>query len=55
MIPYPVDYLTDGQLVKIKDPDFAEGLGLLHRGLKEWIGLVAYRLFGYSDSYFPGP
>ena len=55
VIPYPVDYLTDGQLVKIKDPDFAEGLGLLHRGLKEWIGLVAYRLFGYSDSYFPGP
>jgi uncharacterized SAM-binding protein YcdF (DUF218 family) len=55
VIPYPVDYLTDGQMVKIKDPDFAEGLGLLHRGLKEWIGLVAYRLFDYSDSLFPGP
>ena len=55
VIPYPVDYLTDGRLVKIKDPDFAEGLGLLHRGLKEWIGLVAYRWFDYSDSYFPGP
>ncbi len=55
VIPYPVDYLTDGQMVKIKDPDFAEGLGLLHRGLKEWIGLIAYRLFDYSDSVFPGP
>jgi uncharacterized SAM-binding protein YcdF (DUF218 family) len=55
VIPYPVDYLTDGQYVKIKDPDFAEGLGLLHRGLKEWIGLVAYRLFDYTDSLFPGP
>jgi uncharacterized SAM-binding protein YcdF (DUF218 family) len=55
VIPYPVDYLTDGRMVKIKDPDFAEGLGLLHRGLKEWIGLVAYRLFDYSDSLFPGP
>jgi len=55
VIPYPVDYLTDGVVAKIKDPDFAEGLGLLHRGLKEWIGMVAYRWFGYTDSLFPGP
>jgi len=55
VIPYPVDYLTDGVYWKIKDPDFNEGLGLLHRGLKEWIGMVAYHLLGYTDSWFPGP
>jgi uncharacterized SAM-binding protein YcdF (DUF218 family) len=55
VIPYPVDYLTDGVYWKIRDPDFGEGLGMLHRGLKEWIGMIAYHLLGYTDSWFPGP
>jgi uncharacterized SAM-binding protein YcdF (DUF218 family) len=55
VIPYPVDYLTDGRKVAIKDPDFDDGLGLLNLGLHEWIGLVAYRLLDHTTSVFPGP
>ena len=55
VIPYPVDYLTDGRKVAIKDPDFDDGLGLLNLGLHEWIGLVAYRLLDYTTGVLPGP
>jgi uncharacterized SAM-binding protein YcdF (DUF218 family) len=55
VIPYPVDYLTDGRKVAIKDPDFDDGLGLLNLGLHEWIGLVAYWLLDHTTSVFPGP
>lgn len=55
VVAYPVDYLTTGKVRWIKSFDFSEGLGLLHRGLKEWIGLVAYYWLGYTDSLFPGP
>jgi hypothetical protein len=24
-------------------------------GFKDWVGLVAYRLAGYTDALFPGP
>ena len=55
VVPYPVDYLTSGEVRIFKSFDFSEGLGLLHRGLKEWIGLVAYYWLGYTDTVFPGP
>lgn len=54
---FPVDYLTEREL-----PDFIRvsgraprGLGIADDGLKEWAGLVAYRLAGYTDALFPGP
>lgn len=55
VVAYPVDYLTGGRVRPLKSFDFSEGLGLLHRGLKEWIGLAAYHWLGYTDSLFPGP
>jgi uncharacterized SAM-binding protein YcdF (DUF218 family) len=55
ILPYPVDYLTSGRFRLLKGFDFTEGLGLLHRGTKEWIGLLAYYWLGYTDSLFPGP
>jgi uncharacterized SAM-binding protein YcdF (DUF218 family) len=56
-VPYPTDYLTTG-----KSPDFWEfrsnpsrGLNTLDGALHEWIGLIAYRLMGATDDFFPGP
>jgi hypothetical protein len=33
----------------------ANGLRRLDLAAKEWIGLLAYRLAGYTDALFPGP
>ena len=53
VIAYPVDYLT-GPSDRF-DFDFAAGLGLTSRAIKEWIGLLAYWEFGWTDALFPGP
>lgn len=56
VVPWPVDYRTSGR----------EGIGLLRdnpadslqtatTAIREWIGLVAYRLSGRIDSVFPAP
>jgi uncharacterized SAM-binding protein YcdF (DUF218 family) len=54
---FPVDYLTDD-----KPDDFIRpyaraprGLSIADDGFKEWVGLLAYRLAGYTDALFPGP
>jgi uncharacterized SAM-binding protein YcdF (DUF218 family) len=52
MLPDPVDYETSGSLVSlIYDRDEH----VLDTALHEWIGLVAYRLLGRTDSFFPSP
>ncbi len=57
VVPYPTDYLTTG-----KSSDFWEfrsnpnrGLAMLETALHEWIGLIAYRLMGATDNFFPAP
>ena len=56
LLPWPVDYRTSGR----------EGFGLFRDNpndslqnttlaLREWIGLVAYRISGRIDSAFPQP
>jgi len=52
--PYPVDYLTAASSGLI---EFRPGgsLNALSRGLKEWLGLVAYRLLGRTSALFPRP
>ena len=53
--PYPVDYRTAGWK-GLRFGGFAsEGLLILDLAVKEWIGLVAYRLAGYTDAWLPGP
>lgn len=54
---FPVDYLTEADLA-----DFIRvsgraprGLSIADDGFKEWVGLLAYRLAGYTDALFPGP
>jgi uncharacterized SAM-binding protein YcdF (DUF218 family) len=54
VLPYPVDYHT-GQPIT---PDLFElggKLALLDHGMREWVGLLAYRLLGRIDTLFPGP
>lgn len=52
---YPVDYRTAGW-TPLRFGGFAsEGLLILDLAVKEWIGLLAYRLAGYTDSWLPGP
>ena len=54
---FPVDYWSRGE-----PDDFLRlysraprALEIADNGLKEWVGLLAYRLAGYSDELFPGP
>lgn len=54
---FPVDYWTKGE-----PDDFIRPYSRAHRaleisdnGFKEWVGLVAYRLAGYTDALFPAP
>ncbi|WP_336488579.1 YdcF family protein [Methylobacterium nigriterrae] len=53
---YPVDYRTRGYKDVARFSNFAsDGLLQLDLAGKEWVGLAAYRLAGYSDALFPAP
>lgn len=53
---YPVDYRTGtGDMLWLPFGTIAEGLGTLDNAVREWIGLVAYRLTGRIPSLFPAP
>ena len=51
---FPVDYRTAPGILG-RDLYLSERLPLLELAMKEWIGLVAYRLMGRIDELFPGP
>ena len=55
ILPYPVDYLTDGR--GSFGPGFRPlgGMMALNRAGREWIGLLAYRILGRIDDLYPGP
>jgi len=55
VLPYPVDFRTDGRGGFGLAFDFSGGLRGLGFGLKEWIGLVAYRALGRTSALFPAP
>lgn len=53
---YPVDYRTAGPRDAIRFNTFAlDGLLELDLAVKEWIGLVVYKLAGYTDEWMPEP
>ena len=53
---FPVDYRTRGWGDLFRFNGFAsDGLLQLDLAVKEWIGLVVYRLAGYSSDWLPGP
>ena len=53
VVPYPVDYRTASGT----RPYFllSEHLPLVDMAAKEWVGLVAYRIAGRTDSLLPAP
>ncbi|MDE1146294.1 MAG: YdcF family protein [Azospirillaceae bacterium] len=55
VVPYPVDIRAPKVLLYRPDFDLLRGLDLLSQSVHEYIGLVAYRVLGRTDSLFPGP
>ncbi|MBM3487480.1 MAG: YdcF family protein [Alphaproteobacteria bacterium] len=55
VVPFPVDYWTTGEGGLGLTYNLLPGLGALEHGGREWVGLIAYRLFGWTDRLFPGP
>ena len=56
VIAYPVDYRTGGPRDAARFNSFASsGLLLLDLVAKEWVGLVAYKIAGYTDDWLPAP
>jgi uncharacterized SAM-binding protein YcdF (DUF218 family) len=55
VIPYPVDFYSDGDARDLWQVprSFANGLRMSETALKEWVGLVVYRLQGYTPSLLP--
>ena len=52
-IPYPVDFKTTGRFSFETQMVLGWQLYLSELAVKEWIGLVAYRVLGYTDALFP--
>ncbi len=57
VIPYPVDYQTlpEGGRWFDKPIGFDSGFESLTTAVREFIGLAAYRMAGYTDALFPRP
>lgn len=56
VIPWPADYLTTGReglALRLDQP--AETLSITSLALREWVGLLAYRLTGKIDDLLPRP
>ena len=52
VIPYPVDFNTTKNF-NLKF-DLRE-IGRFSNGMREWIGLLVYRVSGKTLAFFPGP
>jgi uncharacterized SAM-binding protein YcdF (DUF218 family) len=57
VIAWPADYQTLGAQNEwlMLHEGMADGLKLVDIGVKEWIGLAAYRLTDRTDQFLPGP
>jgi uncharacterized SAM-binding protein YcdF (DUF218 family) len=56
VVPYPVDFRTNGVLSHLSAPRKApQSLELVDAAAHEWIGLLAYWLTGKTDALFPAP
>jgi len=54
--PYPVDWRVGGSADLLKFTTVSlEGLDRVNAGIREWIGLVAYRVTGRIDELLPRP
>lgn len=56
VVPYPVDYTTFGAPGDFDfDFDLVDGATRASRAIREYIGLIAYRLTGRTQALFPAP
>jgi uncharacterized SAM-binding protein YcdF (DUF218 family) len=55
VIAWPVNYTTGRDPGLWWDSPFPSRLNQAEWALREWIGLVAYRLMGRTDAAFPAP
>jgi uncharacterized SAM-binding protein YcdF (DUF218 family) len=56
VVPYPVEYHTFGDARDfLFFPKMTEEVIMLDESVREWIGLLAYRLAGKTDALFPAP
>lgn len=53
VLPYPVDFRSNGTVKWGLDFDFAGGLAGLGEGVYEWVGLIYYSVRGWTDAVFP--
>jgi uncharacterized SAM-binding protein YcdF (DUF218 family) len=53
--PYPVDHITTPGRLLHPGFSFANNLSTLEFALREWAGLLAYRLSGRTNTLLPGP
>lgn len=55
VLPVPVDYHTRATRSEPLTVQFAANLKQFDAAVREWTGLLAYRLLGRTDAFFPGP
>jgi uncharacterized SAM-binding protein YcdF (DUF218 family) len=55
VVPYPVDYLTNGSWWRNKGLDLGGELSAVTLAVREWVGLVSYWLLDHSAAVFPAP
>ncbi len=55
VVPWPVDYASSGDDGWRIGPAGLEGMRRFTLATREWIGLVAYRVMGRTNTLFPGP
>lgn len=55
IIPHPVDFRTTGKPETLSTFTASIEFSRFNLAVKEWIGLVVYRVLGRTDSLFPAP
>ncbi len=53
IVPWPVNYRTGHSWAVWYDAPFPERLGQFEWAFREWLGLIAYRLMGRTESVLP--
>lgn len=55
VVPFPVDYRTEGAGRRVPRMDPLGDMEVLSGAVREWVGLVVYHLRGWTDDWFPAP
>lgn len=55
VVPWPVNYTTQPRGAGWGDPPLSFRLGQAEWAMREYVGLVVYRLLGRTDALFPAP